>query len=226
MKPLKYIIFFSILCGMFLIVYRNCDRKGLVRYWISFKMAILIAATLAGLIAENAEAVEPYGTNTNPSIERSLKISGGDQSKFGPGARAKADARRNAKGSGSFLIPGADGFVPSRNYRPYQKPISCRNNGKIKEDPFNQHGGGASSSMETLSRRLSPEYTDYQQKFNSPPLSERFDTDNFDKELFRELAKDPKAKIEVFHKKTTDEARTAIHAEMEGIVENPRLPDV
>ena len=32
MKPLKYIILFSIFCGIFLIVYRNCDKKGLVRY--------------------------------------------------------------------------------------------------------------------------------------------------------------------------------------------------
>ena len=131
MKPLKYIIFFSILCGIFFIVYRNCDRKGLGRYWISFKMAILIAATLAGLIAENAEAVEPYGTNTNPSIERS------HLGKSGPGPRAKADARRNAQSSGSFLIPGANGFVPSRNYKPYQKPLSARRPGKIRKSPFN-----------------------------------------------------------------------------------------
>lgn len=44
-------------------------------------------------------------------MERVVKLSGGDQSKFGPGARAKVDARRNAKGSGSFMLPGADGFV-------------------------------------------------------------------------------------------------------------------
>lgn len=208
--------------SIFFILYRNCDKKGLRRYWISFKMAVFIAGVLAGLIPSSTEAVEPYETTLNPLIERVLKMSGGDQSKFGPGARAKGDARRNAKGSGSFLIPGANGFVPSQSYRPYQKPVSCRNNVNIKEDQFNQHGGGASSSMEALSRRLSPEYKDYQQKFNSPPLSERFDTKQYKEERFKELAKDPKAKIEVFHKKTTDEARTAIHAEMEDIIENPR----
>ena len=76
--------------------------------------------------------------------------------------------------------------------------------------------------METMSRRLSQEYKDYQQKFNSPPLSQRFDTKQYDQERFKGLAKDPKANQEVFHKTTVDETRTAIHAEMEGIVENPR----
>ena len=136
MKLVKYIIFLFILGGIFLVFYRNCDKKGFRRLYVSIKMAILIAATLSGLIGENAEAVEPYGTNINPLIERPLKISGGDQSKFGPGARAKADTRRNAKSSGSFLIPGADGFVSSRNYRPYQNPLSARRPGKIQKDPF------------------------------------------------------------------------------------------
>jgi hypothetical protein len=136
MKIIKYIIFLSVLGGIFLIVYRNSDSKGLRRYWISFKMAVFIALILAGLIPSSTEAVEPYGTNLNPSIERILKMSGGDQSKFGAGARAKADARKNAKGLGSFLIPGADGFVSSRNYRPYQKPLSARRPGKIQKGPF------------------------------------------------------------------------------------------
>ncbi len=136
MKLVKYIIFLFSLGGIFLVFYRNCDKKGFRRLYVSIKMAILIAATLADLIAENAEAVEPYGTNINPSIERLLKVSGGDLGKSGPGTRAKADASRNAKGSGSFMIPGADGFVSSQNYRPYQKPLSARRPGKIKKGPF------------------------------------------------------------------------------------------
>ena len=128
---LKYIIFLSILGGIFLILYRNSDRKGLRRYWISFKMAVFISLILAGLIPSSTEAVEPSGPNQNPSIER-LHLG-----KSGPGPRAKGDARRNAKGSGSFMIPGADGFVSSRNYRPYQKPLSARRPGRIKKGPFN-----------------------------------------------------------------------------------------
>ena len=38
--------------------------------------------------------------------------------------------------------------------------------------------------------------------------------------------KNPKAKKEVFHKTTVDEARTAIHAEIEGVVDNPQRIDV
>ena len=137
MKLFKYSVFLLILFGIFVVVYRNCNKKGFRRLFVSIKLAIILAAILSGLIGENAEAVEPYGTTINPSIERPLKISGGDQSKFGAGARAKATARRNAKSSGSFLIPGADGFVPSRNYRPYQKPLSARKPGKIQKGPFN-----------------------------------------------------------------------------------------
>ena len=136
MKPLKYIIFFLILCNIFTILYRNCDRKGLVRYWISFKMAVYISLILAGLIPGPVEATNPRVSNDLPPMERIVNLSGSDQSKFGPGARAKVDARRNAKGSGSFMIPGADEFVSSRNYRPYQKPLSARRPGKIQKGPF------------------------------------------------------------------------------------------
>ena len=124
MKPLKSIIFFSIFYGIFLILYRNCDRKGLGRYWISFKMSVYISLILEGLIPDPVEATNPRVSNNSPPMERIFNLSGGDQSKFGPGARAKADARRNAKGSGSSLIQSADGFASSGNYRPYQKPLS------------------------------------------------------------------------------------------------------
>jgi hypothetical protein len=115
-------------------------------------------------------------------------------------------------------------FTPQRQYcsRQINKPLSCRNNVNIKESQFNsnQNPGGASSSMETMSKRLSQEYREYQQQFNSPPLYQRFDTKKYDEKKFKELAKYPKAKKEVFHKTTVDEARTAIHAEIEGIVDN------
>lgn len=148
---------------------------------------------------------------------------GGDLGKSGPGPRAKADALKKASANVSIF---AQGFTPQRQYcsRPSNKPFSCRNNLKINQEQFdgNQNPGGSSSSMETMSKRLSPEYTEYQQKFNSPSVSKRFDTKNYDQEKFKELAKDPKAKKEVFHKRTVDEARTAIHAEIEGLVDNPQ----
>ena len=57
------------------------------------------------------------------------------------------------------------------------------------------------------------EYREYQQSFNSPPLSKRFDTKKYGEERFKRLAKDTKTKKEVFHKTAVDEARTAIQAE-------------
>lgn len=80
-------------------------------------------------------------------------------------------------------------------------------------------------SMDTLCRRLSQEYKEYQQVYNSPPLSKRFDTTNYDPVRFQLLSQDPHAKVEVYHKKTVDEARSAIQAEIEGIIKDAqRIP--
>ena len=71
MKPLKYIIFFSILCGIFFIVYRNCDRKGLGRYWIYFKIAVFISLILAGLIPNSVQASDfPNKSFSTPIVVR------------------------------------------------------------------------------------------------------------------------------------------------------------
>ena len=56
MKILKYIIFLSILTGIFFVIYRESDYKGFRRWRISFKIAVLIAVSAAGLI-------EPLGKN-------------------------------------------------------------------------------------------------------------------------------------------------------------------
>ena len=72
MKFLKYIIFLSILSGLFLQVYRQSDRTGFRRWWMSFKTAAFIAAILAGLIPNPVEAIEPHASNNSPSIERVL----------------------------------------------------------------------------------------------------------------------------------------------------------
>jgi len=181
------------------------------------------------------EPIQSYSPSSNQpktAIVRVVETSrvdsinrGGDLGKFGPGPRAKADTLKNAKKTGGKSI-FVQGFTSQRQYgsRPTNKPLSCRNNAKINQEKFNgnQNPGrsSSSSSMETMSKRLSQEYTEYQQKFNSPPV--RFDTKGYDQEKFKELAKDPKANKEVFHKRTVDEARTAIHAEIEGLVDNPQ----
>lgn len=84
---------------------------------------------------------------------------------------------------------------------------------------------GRPVNMETLGRQLSQEYREYQKKFNSPTLSKRFDTLKFSQVRFKELARDPNARTKVYHKKTVDEARSALQDEIMGIVEGvERIP--
>ncbi len=162
-------------------------------------------------------------------------------SKFGPGSKAKGAAKRdfarrqtsNKLTSGSLF---AESFSPKPLYesRPMPqpgnfnipKPPSVRCSAKLDDMGFTGYlKPGESKSMEELSQTLSQEYSNYQQDFNSPPLSERFDTTNYDQEKFLELGVDLNAKKTVFHKTTVDEARSALHAEMEGHIENPQRLD-
>ena len=71
MKLLKFLSFLSILGGIFLVIYRQSDSKGLIRWWKSFKVAVVIAGILAGLIS-NSTAIEPHLPNNSPSIEKVL----------------------------------------------------------------------------------------------------------------------------------------------------------
>lgn len=70
MKILRYLIFLSILSGIFFVIYRKSDEKSFGRWWISFKIAVLIAASAAGLISANTEAMEPFGNNNQVFQER------------------------------------------------------------------------------------------------------------------------------------------------------------
>jgi putative component of toxin-antitoxin plasmid stabilization module len=72
MKILRYLIFLSILSGIFFVIYRQSDKKGFRKWWISFRMAAFIAAILAGLIPNPVEASETYipSNSSSISIER------------------------------------------------------------------------------------------------------------------------------------------------------------
>ena len=72
MKIFKYLIFLSILSGIFFLIYRQSDQKGLRKLWISFKIAVFVAAIAAGLIPLNTEAIESPGNNTPVYQERLL----------------------------------------------------------------------------------------------------------------------------------------------------------
>jgi hypothetical protein len=53
MKTLRYLIFLSILSGIFFVIYRRSDEKGFRRWWICLKIAVLIVASAAGLVSES-----------------------------------------------------------------------------------------------------------------------------------------------------------------------------
>jgi hypothetical protein len=72
MKILRYLIFLSILSSIFFVIYRQSDRKGFRRWLISFKAVVLFAASGAGLIPLNTEAIESPGNNNQVYQERLL----------------------------------------------------------------------------------------------------------------------------------------------------------
>lgn len=195
-------------------------------------------------------SVQPEQVKKGTQIALKIPSGGSDNtsspssqpSKFSAGSKAKGAAKRDftrrqigkkptsGKSSGSIF---AQGFIPQRQYgsRPMPQPgnfnipkaPSVRCSAKLDDTGFTEYlKPGESKSMERLSQTLSQEYTEYQQKFNSPPVSKRFDTKNYDQEKFKELSKDPNAKQTVFQKTTVDEARSALHAKMEGHIENPQ----
>jgi hypothetical protein len=82
---------------------------------------------------------------TSEALKLALKVRSSDLGKAGPGARAKADARRHfkAKGSGSSIIPGVYGFVPQNTYCLYHKsdpPLSCKSSVKVSKSPSQGNG--------------------------------------------------------------------------------------
>jgi hypothetical protein len=72
MRIFKYIVFISILSGIFFVIYRQSDKNGFRRWWTSFKTAIIFSAIAAGLTPVNTEAIEPPGNNNQIYQERLL----------------------------------------------------------------------------------------------------------------------------------------------------------
>jgi hypothetical protein len=60
---LRYLIFLSILSGIFFVIYRQSYKKSFRRWWLAFKIAAYIAAILAGLIPASIKAIETSGNN-------------------------------------------------------------------------------------------------------------------------------------------------------------------
>ena len=70
MRILKYIMFISILSGLFFIVWKRSEQKGFRRWWSSFRRAVFLAAILTGLINDPIKAFEPPESNNGVYQER------------------------------------------------------------------------------------------------------------------------------------------------------------
>ena len=97
-----------------------------------------VIKTGSGILISNQQISE--------GSKSALEVRCGDFRKSGPGARAKADARRNAKAgkfsSGSTIIPGGDALVPQNTYCRYHQnaPLSCKPRVKLADGPFQGDG--------------------------------------------------------------------------------------
>lgn len=97
-----------------------------------------VIKTGSGILISNQQISE--------GSKSALEVRCGDFRKSGPGARAKADARRNAKAgkysSGSTIIPGTDALLPQNTYCRYHQnaPLSCKPRVKLADGPFQGDG--------------------------------------------------------------------------------------
>ena len=82
--------------------------------------------------------VRKHQNQTSEALKPALKVRSGDLGKSGPRARAKADAKANASRTGSILLPGAYGYVPSQGYCLYHgnQPRSCKPIVKVSKNQF------------------------------------------------------------------------------------------
>lgn len=101
MRILKYIIFISILSGMFFVIYRQSDQKGFRRWRTSFKAAAIIAASLAGLVSESAEAQEFHlYENTDQQVILARRDSSGTPSPSNIGRQGQSPSNFPTSPSG------------------------------------------------------------------------------------------------------------------------------
>ena len=134
MKILRSLIFLSILSGIFFVIYRQSDEKGFRRWWISFKIAVLIAASAAGLITNPVEAIEPDTTDNSTRIERVI-------SNQELGSLDDSNSRVvlvKTPGQGGHRAPYFNSF------RPADKPINQQLGGAA--NPAGPGGGGGEGS--------------------------------------------------------------------------------
>jgi hypothetical protein len=103
---------------------------------------------------------------------------------------------------------------------------------KLQENPVDRNNLGQGScrsskhpSMDKMANSLSPEYSEFQNKYYSSFLPKRFDTNQCSVREFKELAKNPLLKGVAYDRVSIDEARTIVQAKLENLIIEPTRPD-
>jgi hypothetical protein len=164
-KILRYLIFMSILSGIFFVIYRQSDEKGFHRWRTSFKAAVIIAASAVGLMPINTNAIEPPGNNNQVYQERLLLdqefnsfedkdqkviLVGRDSS--GTSSNVPSNIKRQGQSPSNFPTPPAVGKQPSRpvyvpKYRTAPKIVPGPGLG-ARANPAGAGGGGGAAEFD------------------------------------------------------------------------------
>ena len=67
---MKYIIFFSILCGIFFAIFRKSEKRGLRRWWTSFRTAIISDLIPISPQSPQAQSAQPFINHNQVCQER------------------------------------------------------------------------------------------------------------------------------------------------------------
>jgi hypothetical protein len=102
-----------------------------------------------------------------------------------------------------------------------KNPVDINNNNAGQESRRSSNN----ISMDKLANSLSPEYSEFQNKYYSESLPKRFDTHKYSARKFKELAQDTRVDEVKYDRASIDEARTIVQAKLENLVINPTRPD-
>jgi len=120
-----------------LIISKNSQQKGLKRFVESIQIASIVTLASGGFSVVDKQELILTGSNSQSQSQTTvLKLSGGSQDKFGPGARARQDAKKNAANSRSSSV--VEAFVPQNAYCNYHKDEKPCWKGQNQWSPF-QH---------------------------------------------------------------------------------------
>nr|QYB19051.1 hypothetical protein [Climaconeis cf. scalaris] len=102
---------------------------------------------------------------------------------------------------------------------------------KLQENHLNNPGQGSCRSsnhisIDRLANSLSPEYSEFQNKYYSESLPKRFDTNNYSVREFKKLATDSRVYGGKYTRASIDEARTIVQAKLQNLIIQPTRADL